>query len=75
MSIQARSRRKRPVPNTVYELERLTVTGARYKTVYLETKSSGPEGYAVCSFRMTDMTSGEYLGTVEGEVYHEIQDS
>ena len=62
-------------PNTVYELERLTITGARYKTVYLETRSAGSEKEPeTCLFRMTDMTSGEYLGIAEGEVEYEIQD-
>ena len=61
-------------PNTVYELEKLTLVGARYKTVLLGTRS-GQEESLTCSFRMTDMTSGEYLGTVEGEVEYEEQDS
>ena len=62
-------------PNTVYELERLTVTGARYGTVYLNTRSQEPEEAETCLFRMTDLTSGEYLGTVEGEVEYEMLDS
>lgn len=61
------------LPNTLYELERLTLNGARYKTVYLSTRSADDE-LSECSFRMTDMTSGEYLGSVQGEVEYEIQD-
>ena len=61
-------------PNTVYELERLTITGARYGTVYLNTKSPESEEIETCLFRMTDLTSGEYLGTVEGEVEYEMLD-
>ena len=61
------------LPNTAYELERLTVTGYKQKAVYLETKSAWGEESETCSFRMTDMTSGEYLGTIEGEVEYEMQ--
>ena len=62
-------------PNTVYELERLTVTGARYGTVYLNTRGQEPEETETCLFRMTDLTSGEYLGTAEGEVEYVMLDS
>ena len=61
--------------NTAYELERLTITGARNGTVYLNTRSPEPEETGTCLFRMTDMTSGEYLGTVKGEVEYEMPDS
>ena len=61
-------------PNTMYELEKLTLNGARYKTVYLGTRSADDDELSECSFRMTDMTSGEYLGSVQGEVEYEIQD-
>ena len=63
------------LPNTEYELERLTVTGYRNRNVYLNTKSEGEDEAATCLFRMTDMTSGEYLGYVEGEVEYEKVDS
>ncbi|MBQ9878783.1 MAG: hypothetical protein IJM29_07785 [Bacteroidales bacterium] len=63
------------LPNTEYELERLTVTGYRNRSVYLETKSAGEDESDTCLFRMTDMTSGEYLGYVEGEVEYETIDS
>ena len=62
-------------PNTEYELERLTITGAKNKTVYLGTRSGQEDLYGTCCFRMTDMTSGEYLGNAEGEVEYEMQDS
>lgn len=54
-------------PNTVYELENLILNGWKSSTVYLK---SGEEPLK-CVFRMTDMTSGEYLGKVEGEVCHD----
>ena len=62
-------------PNTAYELERLTIIGARNQTVYLETKSGEDAEAETCVFRMTDMTSGEFLGYAEGEVEYEMQDS
>lgn len=61
--------------NTSYELERLTITGANNRTVYLGTRSGQEEESITCSFRMMDMTSGEYLGTVEGEVEYEMEES
>ena len=62
-------------PNTKYELEKLTITGANNRTVYLSTRSGEEEESLTCCFKMTDMTSGEYLGVVEGEVEYEMQDS
>ena len=61
-------------PNTEYELERLTIIGAKNNTVYLGTRSGTEELPVKCSFRMRDMTSGELIGNVEGEVEYEYQD-
>ncbi|MBP5538044.1 MAG: hypothetical protein J6X64_06910 [Bacteroidales bacterium] len=63
------------LPNTEYELERLTVTGYRNRSVYLNTKSEGEGEAGICLFRMTDMTTGENLGFAEGEVEYETIDS
>ena len=63
------------IPNTAYELERLTINGYKGKVVYLENRRIGEEKPLTCSFRMTDMTSGKYLGTIEGEVEYEMVDS
>ena len=57
------------MPNTIYELERLTIDGLSSNTVYLGTK--GGSEIPECVFRMTDMTSGEYLGEVKGEVRYD----
>ena len=58
-------------PNTAYELERLTLNGQRNRTVYLKSGGDREEEPLKCVFRMTDMTSGEYLGEEEGEVRYE----
>lgn len=58
------------MPNTLYELEKVVIDGTLNKSVDLDTK--GGSGEAVeCVFRMTDMTSGEYLGELKGEVRYE----
>lgn len=58
-------------PNTVYELEKLTLYGFKYRTVYLKSGGDMVNEPLKCVFRMTDMTSGEYLGSEEGEVLYE----
>ena len=58
------------MPNTLYELERVVIDGTLNKSVSLDTKG-GEEEPVECVFRMKDMTSGEYLGEVKGEVRYE----
>lgn len=58
-------------PNTIYELEELKLNGARNGTVYLKSGDGLQEDQSTCVFRMTDLTSGEFLGLEEGEVCYE----
>ena len=62
-------------PNTVYELERLTLNGPRNRVVYLGGNERHVPEPPVCSFGMRDMTTGEYLGSVEGEVEYALLDN